>query len=643
MSKTIKGKIILSNMIIVILAVIVFILTVFTFGFKSFYSNRVELVNSINVYWLNIEDNLYLSSIRWLNGKPIQNVKENIKLVDQEITEIEKSKFKFLDTKEFKEQFNLMKNLWKLTKTENLTPIINSIDDFILTKEFENLEDEETRQFIKLQEINYFKRLNLRELVYKNYNMIQDQQKGKYIIKAIRLFEKIDVFFNSSENYSKKVNNIIELTKKYSDIVNTLVLIVIPILFLIQILLGIIFSIQNAARISRGVEQATKKLVDFVGENLERRKEKREDDEIVKLTDSVNIILFYYQELSDIAQKLSVGDTESNLKPKSEKDVMGNAFLKIIGYLKELTTGANELIKGNYNYKVRERSEKDILAKTYNDLSISIVKLLEKTKEITRLESEMEAAAKIQNSILPRYDEKLNGYDIAHQTIAATEVGGDSYDFRSTKNGNWLSIGDVSGHGLQAGIIALIAQSSFNYGAYLFERTNLEHPEILMYDYVNKTMVLLNKVRADSDAFMTQNYLLEKNGTFYCSGAHEIGLLYKKNLNEVHELKELAGNVPFMGILSEIDPSTSCYEFKMEKDDILLLYTDGVIESKDEKGEQFDVKGLKKAFFKNINKPVWEIKKAIIEEVTQYCKNGDLAKYNNSFADDITLIILKRV
>ena len=122
-------------------------------------------------------------------------------------------------------------------------------------------------------------------------------------------------------------------------------------------------------------------------------------------------------------------------------------------------------------------------------------------------------------------DEQIEGYHIAHTSIAATEVGGDNYDFRATKNGNWISIGDVSGHGLEAGILALIAQSAFNYGAFMLEQEERDNPQGDMYDFVNKTLVLLSTFRAGSYSFMTQNYFFEKNGTFYCAGAQEVGIL----------------------------------------------------------------------------------------------------------------------
>jgi|GEM_PF-1023634 len=269
--------------------------------------------------------------------------------------------------------------------------------------------------------------------------------------------------------------------------------------------------------------------------------------------------------------------------------------------------------------------------------------LLKKTKLHAKIESEMKAAAKIQSSVLPRKNEILEGYEISHTTIPATEVGGDNYDFCTTKNGNWISIGDVSGHGLSSGIISLISQAAFNYGTFIFEKViNLKDPQVQMYNFVNKTLVRLNRIRNDNDAFMTQNYFYEKEGTFYCAGAHEIGLLYKKKSNEIIEINELSGRTAYMGLKDDLNPSTSKYEFSMEKGDILLLYTDGLIEAQNEKNEQYDFERLKKIFLKNSNQHVDIIKNNIINDVKLFILHGDLKKHHGSFADDVTLIILKK-
>ena len=78
--------------------------------------------------------------------------------------------------------------------------------------------------------------------------------------------------------------------------------------------------------------------------------------------------------------------------------------------------------------------------------------------ERQRLEKEMEIAARIQTSILPR-DVSVAGLEIAAAMHAATEVGGDYYDVVPVDDGCWIGIGDVAGHGLGTGLVMLMMQS----------------------------------------------------------------------------------------------------------------------------------------------------------------------------------------
>ncbi|MEE1291397.1 MAG: SpoIIE family protein phosphatase, partial [Spirochaetota bacterium] len=259
------------------------------------------------------------------------------------------------------------------------------------------------------------------------------------------------------------------------------------------------------------------------------------------------------------------------------------------------------------------------------------------------LESEFQAASKIQSSMLPMCEEYIAGYELSHSLVTATEVGGDNYDFRHCSKGNWFSIGDVSGHGLEAGIIALIAQSAFNYGIYLFE--NLEENEKLpieMYQYVNKTVYLLNKQRNNSDSFITMNYFFEHNGKFYGAGAHESPLIYRAATGEVEEFKQLTGNTLFLGIIEEIDAEPSYCSFELYPNDILLLYTDGLIEAKNEKNEQFDIPRVKELLKKNAHLPLAQIKENIYAELESFTEKGDRARYNGKFADDVTVFLIKK-
>src|SRR6185503_15209023 len=75
-------------------------------------------------------------------------------------------------------------------------------------------------------------------------------------------------------------------------------------------------------------------------------------------------------------------------------------------------------------------------------------------------DQEMALARTIQTSVLPKLFE-LPGYDISAVMLPAEEVGGDFYEFRSDKDGAWLGVGDVTGHGVTSGLIMMMAQSMF--------------------------------------------------------------------------------------------------------------------------------------------------------------------------------------
>jgi hypothetical protein len=81
--------------------------------------------------------------------------------------------------------------------------------------------------------------------------------------------------------------------------------------------------------------------------------------------------------------------------------------------------------------------------------------------ELERRASELAIAHGIQTSVLP-HDLDLPGFELAAVMLTANEVGGDFYEFRRTVDGGaWIAVGDVTGHGLRAGIVMLMVQSMF--------------------------------------------------------------------------------------------------------------------------------------------------------------------------------------
>jgi len=263
-------------------------------------------------------------------------------------------------------------------------------------------------------------------------------------------------------------------------------------------------------------------------------------------------------------------------------------------------------------------------------------------QERNRLQGELEIAKRIQTSILPKTI-NIPGYECAWNMVTATEVGGDVYDYCPSEFGSYLGIGDASGHGLPAGITALIQLTAFQAiikAATSFNRA-LEPFEV--YDLVNKVLCEINRNRIGSDKFMTQNYFLLKDSLIRYAGAHLIALVYKKASQSVELLPELANRTAFLGLSEHISSKSSEGEFSLSPGDILLLYTDGIIEAKNNGSEQFGLEKLKEVLLSAANEPAGEIIKQIMEAVTEHARLGDIKKHKGHLADDASLFVLRRL
>jgi serine phosphatase RsbU (regulator of sigma subunit) len=645
MQKSIKNLLYKSHLSVIALAFCATLLIILSFVLRFSFSNTKEIISDIRVNWENADRNIQLSVTRWLKGKPFKTTKESIKQTTDNLLILKKRTNSFIYPKGFRKAIQQASQSWKLLNEEKLESIMEKLDAFTKSNSFLKMETEANLKYFETTPNNYLQNLNLRELIY-NYKTRNNGKWDKLTQQGVELLDQINLMYTYTDSFSKKLESIAQEIDSLLKIITLLCFISVAILVILQVIIGLLLTGKTNNLISSPLMISSQKLISFVGKSFENQSEDENNkflNEVEQLQYSVDTLINYYNQIAEIAEKLAIGDTTENITPMSQNDVIGNAFSDISTYLQNLAKGANEIIDGNYGYKIEEKSEKDILAQTYNRLAVSIADLLNKTKEIARLESEFQAASKIQSSMLPMHEEYIAGYELSHSLVTATEVGGDNYDFRHCNKGNWFSIGDVSGHGLEAGIIALIAQSAFNYGIYLFE--NLDDNEKLpieMYQYVNKTVYLLNKQRNNSDSFITMNYFFEHDGKFYGAGAHESPLIYRAATGEVEEFKQLTGNTLFLGIIEEIDAEPSYCSFELYPNDILLLYTDGLIEAKNENNEQFDIPRVKELLKKNAHLPLAQIKENIYAELESFTEKGDRARYNGKFADDVTVFLIKR-
>ncbi len=237
---------------------------------------------------------------------------------------------------------------------------------------------------------------------------------------------------------------------------------------------------------------------------------------------------------------------------------------------------------------------------------------------------EMKLAKKIQTILLP-VNPVLPGYEVTVHMLPADQVGGDYYDIINIGGIYWVVIGDVSGHGVPAGLVMMMLQTSIK--TVLYKNPGIS-PSKLLGD-INR--VLTDNIRSlGEDKFITITvFACLSGGKFIFSGLHEDLMIYRGRERKVELIKTKG---MWLGIRDEIDGFMQDEELLIEKDDVMLLYTDGVTEAFDKNKKIFSKEKLVNLLEVNGDKSTSEIKRTILAELEDYRKH-----------DDITMILLKRL
>jgi sigma-B regulation protein RsbU (phosphoserine phosphatase) len=245
-------------------------------------------------------------------------------------------------------------------------------------------------------------------------------------------------------------------------------------------------------------------------------------------------------------------------------------------------------------------------------------------------------AGEIQNSILPKseYQFPKSGQPAIkissiYHPHPEEKVMGDYYDyFPISDHQIGIVIGDVMGHGIHTGMIVAITKGS------IYTHIKFDHSISNVMSTINDMVYrFINAELSDlSDMYMTFCYIVidTKNHTLsYSNAGHQaIPYLYHSNSGKFHALK--AHSFKF-GIIDDMEYDVSSR--KWMENDILVLYTDGMIDAECQKGRPYGERRLKQAIMRNAHLSPMEIKNAILEDIGNYCKGI----YN----DDRSLVVVK--
>ena len=268
-----------------------------------------------------------------------------------------------------------------------------------------------------------------------------------------------------------------------------------------------------------------------------------------------------------------------------------------------------------------------------------------RTKEVAEanfiLSRGLETISHVQQNFLPPQNKTLKGWELAISYKALDhDVSGDLYDYYYTENNlDGLGIFDVSGHGIPAGLMTILAKGiisqHFTNGV-----ANAESMSAVLKE-INKSYI---KEKVDVENYITG--LLFQFSDFnkkdICSvevanAGHPYPLLYSNESQSVSELKYEGSENQFGLIgIEDYEVSFPPVSLRMGPYDILVSYTDGLTEAINTNGEEFGLPRLIKILEENHDKNADELKKIIMEELKQFIGEEKIH-------DDITLIVLKRL
>jgi len=240
----------------------------------------------------------------------------------------------------------------------------------------------------------------------------------------------------------------------------------------------------------------------------------------------------------------------------------------------------------------------------------------------SRFSADIQEAYEIQKSLLPSIEPEFEGYEIAGRMEAAERVGGDLYDFSVLEEGVLsFAVGDASGHGLPAALLARDVVTGLRMGM---------EKEMKISSVLRKLNNVIYRSRL-STRFISLFYgELEPEGTLvYVNAGHPRPILFK---SDRIERLDVGGTI--LGPLEDTEFNRG-FAF-MEPGDLLVLYTDGIIEATNADGDIYDEKRLIEFVNANISSPAFEIIRDLFREIRDFAGSVRLQ-------DDTTAVVIRRL
>ena len=309
-------------------------------------------------------------------------------------------------------------------------------------------------------------------------------------------------------------------------------------------------------------------------------------------------------------------DIKLDLKSQDEIGQLGPVFEGMAREIRNYTTNLEAMVVER-TAELRRANEE-------------ITHLNERLKdENLRLSAELDVARQLQMMVLPHDSEAraIESLDIAGYMHPADEVGGDYYDILPVGDSVIMGIGDVTGHGLPAGVIMLMAQTAL----LTLSRSGEQD--------MRRVLALLNQVLYQNILRIRENKSMTLAVLQYCDrevnivGQHETVIICR-HTGQMEVIDTLDLGFP-VGLEDDISDFIFSKKVQLTSGDVMLLYTDGITEAENSQNEMFGLTNLTISLASHHRLDAKEILDHIIEDVYSFI--GSARVY-----DDISMLVVKQ-
>ncbi len=333
-------------------------------------------------------------------------------------------------------------------------------------------------------------------------------------------------------------------------------------------------------------------------------------------------LVYNLRTLDEYSKKLNAALKVAKKAAVKKIVIFGLIFLLIGGFLaivqglritrpiKLLKDKVTQLASGDLSVRVniKTKDEIQVLGETFNFLADQLVILLEEAQKKAEQERELEVARQIQEGLIPANPPEVDWIKLAAHFQPASETGGDWWSYYQLKDGRLLLIiGDVTGHGVPAAMITAEVKSTCDTMMIVRDR-DVKLDELIW---------VLNHVIAESGKgqfFMTCFACIfdpANDKLYYTNGGHNFPYLLRDS-----EFNTLM--LPSTRLGDDMNARFEIKEIELKPSDLLIFYTDGIVEQENPDGIEYGEKKMRRTIKKNADKPVEEILQALIDDAEAY-------------------------